>query len=139
MRNKSTQDSLLNGKKILYIDDDSINCLAVRVLCQREYEMQFDIATDPYTGIEKALKNTYDIIIIDIGLPVMNGFEVVKELEKENITCIIFYVSACSGEWIKECSEKYNLKVPVKSNNMLSKPFKREELLEKLEDLLKMQ
>ena len=44
------------------------------------------------TGLEKALAENFDLIIIDIMLPGMDGFEVITELRKKKQTPVIFFV-----------------------------------------------
>ena len=63
--------------KILIIEDeynlaDAISC----VLETKNYVVK--IETDGLTGLEEALTNTYDLIILDVMLPRKNGFEILK-------------------------------------------------------------
>lgn len=76
-------------KKILIIEDDQ----AIAEL-ERDYleinGFACDIAARGTTGLEKALAESYDLIIIDIMLPGMDGFEVISELRKKKQTPVIF-------------------------------------------------
>lgn len=44
-----------------------------------------EIRTDRESGLEEALTDIYDLIILDVMLPHKNGFEILKELKEENI------------------------------------------------------
>lgn len=76
-------------KTILIIEDDK----AIAEL-ERDYleinGFACDIAARGTTGLEKALAENYDLIIIDIMLPGMDGFEVISELRKKKQTPVIF-------------------------------------------------
>lgn len=76
-------------KQILIIEDDE----SIAEL-ERDYleinDFQCEIAERGTTGLEKALMNDYDLIIIDIMLPGMDGFSVINELRKKKQTPVIF-------------------------------------------------
>lgn len=76
-------------KKILIIEDDK----EIAEL-ERDYleinGFACEIAPRGTTGLEKALSKDYDLIIIDIMLPGMDGFEVISELRKKKQTPVIF-------------------------------------------------
>ncbi|MCI5605786.1 MAG: response regulator transcription factor [Clostridia bacterium] len=76
-------------KKILIIEDDK----EIAEL-ERDYleinDFECEIAERGTTGLDKALINDYDLIIIDIMLPGMDGFSVISELRKRKQTPVIF-------------------------------------------------
>ncbi|MCC8160322.1 MAG: response regulator transcription factor [Oscillospiraceae bacterium] len=76
-------------KKVLIIEDDS----AIAEL-ERDYleinGFECGIASCGTAGLEKALTEDFDLIIIDIMLPGMDGFEIISELRKKKQTPVIF-------------------------------------------------
>ncbi|MCD8179943.1 MAG: response regulator transcription factor [Firmicutes bacterium] len=76
-------------KKVLIIEDDS----AIAEL-ERDYleinGFECGIASRGTAGLEKALTEEFDLIIIDIMLPGMDGFEIISELRKRKQTPVIF-------------------------------------------------
>ncbi|OGC47222.1 hypothetical protein A2886_01070 [candidate division WWE3 bacterium RIFCSPHIGHO2_01_FULL_42_13] len=87
------------SKKILLIEDDAfIRDLYKAVLTKAGYELE--TAVDGQEAIEKAAKNTYDLILLDIMLPKLTGIEVLKVLRevgsKANATPV--YVLTNLGE-----------------------------------------
>jgi DNA-binding response OmpR family regulator len=70
--------------KLLYIDDNRMLVDSVKKLLNASYTI--DHCSTGYEGIECARSVHYDLILLDIGLPDMNGFEVCRELRKANIT-----------------------------------------------------
>jgi DNA-binding response OmpR family regulator len=53
-----------------------------------------DIATDGYVGKKKAEQNIYDLIILDINLPLLNGYELCQEIRKTNTKIPIIMLTA---------------------------------------------
>ena len=76
-------------KKILIIEDDTEIAELERVYLEINY-FECEIAARGTTGLEKALAEDYDLIIIDIMLPGMDGFEVISEFRKKKQTPVIF-------------------------------------------------
>jgi DNA-binding response OmpR family regulator len=67
------------GRKILVIDDD----LAIRVLLQAVLKrMKFDVqlAEDGAAGLEKLQRETYDLILLDLMMPRLNGYEFIAQI-----------------------------------------------------------
>ncbi|MCM3317589.1 response regulator transcription factor [Rummeliibacillus stabekisii] len=75
--------------RILIIEDD----ISIAEL-QRDYleinQIQADIVTDGYEGMNRALNEPFDLVVVDLMLPSMNGFEICRRIrEKKNIPLII--------------------------------------------------
>jgi len=85
-------------KKILIIDDDKLlTNLLERKLSNAGYEVI--IATNGDKGIKKIREIIPDLILLDITMPVMNGYEVIEQMSKEdNIKNIPLVVISNSGE-----------------------------------------
>lgn len=67
--------------KILIIEDDE-NILDLEKDYIEASEMHADGATDGNTGLELALNNEYDLILLDVMLPGINGFEICKKIRE---------------------------------------------------------
>jgi two-component system copper resistance phosphate regulon response regulator CusR len=78
---------------ILIIEDE--NRLA-EILQKQFAESRFnaDIANDGYVGKKMAEQNNYDLIILDINLPLLNGYELCKEIRKTNTKIPIIMLTA---------------------------------------------
>lgn len=75
--------------RILIIEDD----ISIAEL-QRDYleinQIQADIVTDGFEGMNRALNEPFDLVVVDLMLPSMNGFEICRRIrEKKNIPLII--------------------------------------------------
>lgn len=72
----------MDAKKILIIEDDAD---IMKVLKRRLEESRFAVieASDGYEGLYKYLRQRPDLIILDIMLPNLNGYEVCREIRRE--------------------------------------------------------
>lgn len=112
-------------KKILIIDDTkSIRNQVVTILSSAGYEMSD--ADGGITGIEAINKIKPDLIICDIVMPEVNGYEVLKEVRKNEVTATIPFI------FITIRSERTDLRQAMAggADDYLTKPFSREELIE---------
>ena len=77
------------SKKILIVDDER-NIRTTLKMCLSGEGYEIDTAVNGEDGLEKAEKNKYDLIFLDIKMPGINGMEVLEELRnKENNSNII--------------------------------------------------
>lgn len=111
---------------VLVIEDDpSVRTLVKAVLEKNEYSV--DIADTAESGEEHAVENSYDIIILDLGLPDGDGFDLAKDVRDQEITTPILVLSAEQETDVKiKC-----LRAGV--DDYLTKPFNTEELLARIE------
>jgi PAS domain S-box-containing protein len=74
-------DSELKNIKVLVVEDIPLNQLLMKTLLD-EFGFERDIAENGKIAIEKLKVNSYDIILMDLQMPVMNGFEATKHIRK---------------------------------------------------------
>jgi len=111
--------------KILIIEDEYNLADAISsMLKSKKYDVL--IKTDGLEGFEEALTNLYDLIILDVMLPHKNGFEILRELKKENIGAKIIMLTAKSA--IDNKLEGFN----NGADDYLTKPFHMEELIARI-------
>ena len=70
--------------KILLVDDDEF-LLDMYSTKFREAGFDIDIASSGEAALEKIRKNQYHVILLDIIMPVLDGFEVLQQMKKENL------------------------------------------------------
>lgn len=111
---------------VLVIEDDpSVRTLVKAVLEKNEY--QVDIAETAESGEEHAVDNNYDIIILDLGLPDGDGFDLCKSMRDQEITTPVLILSAEQETDVKiKC-------LRVGADDYITKPFDTEELLARIE------
>ncbi|HEY5561925.1 MAG TPA: response regulator transcription factor [Clostridiaceae bacterium] len=92
---------------------------------------QYDFATDGEEGLALAMQNIYDAIILDIMLPNMDGYEVLKKLREQGINTPVLYLTA------KDSIDDKIKGFKIGADDYLVKPFHSEELLLRLEAILR--
>lgn len=127
--------NLLKGKKILYADDDTNNILLGESIL-RKWETEFDIAHDGGEAVEYLSKKKYDIVLLDIRMPVMMGTEVVRQVRNapDNINVKTKMLAVTAN--IMESDILTYMKAGF--NGYILKPFGEEYLYNKICNLLKM-
>lgn len=112
-------------KKILIIEDDKeITDLVDINLDESEYML--DKAFDGEAGLSKARDSKYDLIILDLMLPKLDGLEVCKKLRSEDVQTPILMLTAKSEEFDKV------LGLELGADDYLTKPFSIRELLARI-------
>src|SRR5690625_3282459 len=77
-----------NKSKILVVDDEERIRRLIRMYLERE-EFLIEEAEDGKEALDLALNNDYDLILLDIMMPEMDGIQVCEELRKEKTTPVI--------------------------------------------------
>lgn len=79
--------------KILIIEDEYNLADAIKsILVEEQYDVE--INTDGEIGLDNALSGIYDLIILDVMLPHINGFEILKKIRKEKIEVKVIMLTA---------------------------------------------
>jgi len=126
---KIEKQKKLPGMKVLLVEDNDINRLyAANII--RSWNCEVDEAENGLICLEKHKKNDYDIILLDIQMPVMDGFETTISIRKsfkgpKSETPII----ALTANALKGDNEKC---LRLGMNDYISKPFLPEELFQVL-------
>ncbi|AMM93212.1 response regulator transcription factor [Peribacillus simplex] len=116
--------------KILIVDDEkSLTEGISKILEEENYDV--DIALNGYDGLELAKKGIYDVIILDIMLPEVDGFSIVKTLRKESVRTPILLLTA------KDSIKDRVMGLDLGADDYLIKPFAGPELLARIRVLLR--
>jgi len=96
-----------------------------------EESFHVEVAFDGYTGKKLAIQETYDIIILDIILPQINGLELCRMLREEKIETPILMLSALGS------TDNIVTGLKTGADDYLIKPFKFKELLARIDALIR--
>ena len=108
--------------KILIIEDEYNLADAISSMLKSQ-KYSVEIKTDGEKGLEEALTDIYDLIILDVMLPKKNGFEILKELKEEKIKSKVLMLTA------KNTIDDKMVGFNNGADDYLTKPFHMEELL----------
>ncbi|MBR3966775.1 MAG: response regulator transcription factor [Clostridia bacterium] len=113
-----------NKKKILIVEDENniAQLLAVNLMLAG---YDYDIASDGEDGLNKALTGSFDLILLDLMLPKMNGFEVCARVRKKLSTPIIMVTA-------REEEKDKILGLDTGADDYVTKPFSFSELLSRI-------
>lgn len=114
--------------KVLMVEDEKLIASAVRQVLKKENYL-IDLAYDGQDGLDQALTGQYDVIVLDILLPKMDGIAVLRELRRERVTTPVIMLTA-KGE-----TKDKILGLDSGADDYLAKPFDTEELLARIRAL----
>lgn len=116
--------------KVLLVEDDILLSEAVSQIL-RKHNYSVDVCYDGESGLDFALSGIYDIILLDIMLPIMDGVEALRQMRQEGITVPVMMLTAKS-----ELRDKVQ-GLDSGADDYLPKPFESEELLARMRALVR--
>ncbi len=116
-------------QKILIIDDDADLCRLLKNNLEPE-GYQVCIRHDGVTGLEEAQNSDYQLIILDIMLPLINGYEVLKKIREKSFVPVLM-LTAKDSEGDKVSGLRMG------ADDYLTKPFSNSEFLARVSSLLR--
>lgn len=108
--------------RILIIEDEAKIAEAIAFRLKKEHYI-VDINNDGETGLDNALTNIYDLIILDVMLPKINGFDILKEIKSNDIETKVIMLTA------KSLLEDKLYGFEEGANDYITKPFHMDELV----------
>ncbi|SDF40960.1 two component transcriptional regulator, winged helix family [Mucilaginibacter pineti] len=115
---------------ILLVEDEP-NVVSVIKRGLTEYGFEVSVAANGATGLQMALDNDFDLIILDVMLPVMDGIQVCKRIREQNKTVPIIMLTALDS------TENIVGGLDSGADDYLVKPFKIAELAARLRTLMR--
>lgn len=113
--------------KILLVDDDLRNSMLLKRFIEAEgYEVTY--ASDGRVGLELYAATNPDLILLDINMPEMNGFEMAQAVRKIDKKVIIFFLT----DRTEKADRLHGFS--LKGNDYIPKPFYPEELIAKIKE-----
>jgi DNA-binding response OmpR family regulator len=122
-------------KKILLVDNEIDITFALENALD-SYGFEVDSFNDPITALKSYRSNFYDLVILDIKMPKMDGFELYTKIREQDPKVKICFLTA--SELFYEEFRKKRLKLGEKIGEgyFIQKPIKTDDLIEKLNTLI---
>ncbi|WP_067936166.1 response regulator transcription factor [Alicyclobacillus kakegawensis] len=114
--------------RILLVEDEKRLAAALLQLF-KEHNYAADVAYDGMTGWDLASTNSYDILILDVMLPEMNGLEIVRQVRAQKLDVPILLLTA------RDAVSDRVAGLDAGADDYLVKPFANEELLARIRAL----
>ena len=117
-------------KRILLVEDEPGLVLTLRDRLSRE-GYAVETATDGERGLERATGEAFDLVLLDVMLPRLGGFDVLKELRKRNVETPVIMLTA-RGQVVDKV-----VGLKLGADDYVTKPFEMVELLARIEAKLR--
>ena len=119
----------LKGRRILLVEDNKINIMVGKQILERA-NLVVDVAFDGLMAVNMVKENDYCAVLMDIQMPIMDGYTSSIEIRKFNTTLPILALSASVFLEVKSKIEQSGM------NGFIFKPFDREDLYNRIEEVI---
>ena len=131
--NKNKEQKNLNELRVLLVDDNTINSRIVQ-LALKPLVQSVDLAYDGKEALDKFTTNTYDIILMDIEMPVVDGLTAIEKIRALESTANRYIpIIALTANAMISDKEKC---LSAGANDYISKPFQPAQLVEKIKQFI---
>ena len=121
----------MKSKKVLVVDDEPYILRSLRMILEME-GYQVETASDGLEALKRVAENKPHLILLDIMMPNMDGYEVAKHLKGDPATSDIFILILTAKGQEKDKMRSASLGV----DEHLTKPFSPNKLLERVKEIL---
>jgi PAS domain S-box-containing protein len=120
----------LKGSSVLLVEDNKVNQFLANALLT-SWKAKVDICEDGQDAIERLSEKEYDLVLMDLQMPIMDGFEAtehIRQVLKSDVPIVGLSANALNGERERSLDKGMN--------DYVSKPFQPESLYEKIHSLI---
>ena len=123
-----------NNNRIFIVDDESDTCLALERILE-ENGFKVDKFTDPFLALKNFKADFYGMLILDIKMPKMNGFELYKQIKRIDTKVKTMFLTALTElqEYAVFRKEVYP---KLGERHFVSKPIENEDLVKRVNGIL---
>ena len=113
-------------RKILLVDDELDIIISLKLFLE-ENGFEVDAYNNPSSAIANYRPGLYHIILLDIKMPQMNGFELCERIQQMDNNANVFFLTAVSDFWGYKEGKKL-----LRENHLIQKPIDGQELLKRI-------
>jgi DNA-binding NtrC family response regulator len=121
--------------KILVVDDEPDITLTLKTTLEATGFFDIDTFNEPSIALSKFRPHTYDLIVLDIRMPQMNGFELLHEIKKVDENVKVCFLTALS-ELTEYTAAIREICPTLDKNCIIKKPIENVALVEQLNQIL---
>jgi DNA-binding response OmpR family regulator len=119
--------------KILIVDDEP-DLTQVSTLALEYHGFKVDSFNDPQEALSKYAPGLYDLVILDVKMPKMSGFELYHEIKKKDNNANVCFLTASELYYEEFRKRKY---CALDRNLFIRKPIENEELVKEINKIIK--
>ncbi len=123
----------MNNNRILVVDDEP-DLTQVSTLALEYHGFKVDSFNDPQEALSKFKPGSYDLIILDIKMPKMDGFELYHEIKKKDNNAKVCFLTASELYYEEFRKKEY---CALDRNLFIQKPIDNEDLVKQINKMLK--
>jgi two-component system, OmpR family, response regulator ChvI len=125
---------ITESKKIMMVDDEPDICVTIKEVLEGN---GFKVTTfvDPILALENFKSGLYDLLILDIKMPVMNGFQLYEQLKQIDLNVKVLFLTALTD--LQEYNA-FKMEVFPKEGqrHFVQKPIENEQILERINAII---
>ncbi len=129
------KDPVTLAKNILLVDDEIDVIYAIKNILE-DNGFQVDSFNDPILALKSYKTNFYDLVILDIKMPKMDGFELYIKMREKDPKVKICFLTASEMYYEKFRKTRSEFGRIIEEECFIQKPIKSEDLIRKLEDIM---
>ena len=122
-------------KKILLVDDESDVLYTIKSILE-DNGFQVDTFNDPIISLKSYTSNYYNLVILDIKMPKMDGFELYIKIREKDPKVKICFLTASEMYYEKFRKTRSEFGRIIGEDCFIQKPIKNEDLVKKLIDIM---
>jgi DNA-binding response OmpR family regulator len=121
----------MKKKRVLLVDDES-DITAALNMALVDYGFEVDSYNDPLAALSNFKPSYYDLVILDVKMPEMNGIELYRELEKIHSQIKVCFITAAGETYYEPLTEEAEEYCRIHKDMFLQKPFSNKKLVEEI-------
>jgi DNA-binding response OmpR family regulator len=125
-------DEKIKGKRIMVVDDEPDLTLCYR-LSLEYHGFEVETFNDPRKALSNFKPDYYDLIILDIKMPGMDGFELYREIQKIDSKANVCFLTASELYYEEFRAKEYNA---LDKDLFIRKPIGNEEMIKEIDRLI---
>jgi len=118
-------DKKLKGKRVLLVEDNQMNIMVASKFLNK-WELKIEVAHNGQEGVDMVLENEYDLVLMDLQMPILDGYEATRQIRKHNKKIPIIALTASALLRVRKEVHAAGM------NDYITKPFDPEELKRKI-------
>jgi two-component system response regulator ChvI len=123
----------MDNSRILVVDDEP-DLTEVSTLALEYHGFKVDSFNDPQEALSKYKPGLYDLVILDIKMPVMDGFELYREIKKKDNNANVCFLTASELYYEEFRKAEY---CALERNLFIRKPIENDELVKEISKMIK--
>ena len=130
---KQIDNTSIKNKRVMLVEDEDDIVMLFEMILGSDAGLKIDSFTEPFAALNNFISGLYDLIMIDVSMPKMNGFELYYKIRKLDDKVKVCFLTA--GEMYDEEIRKETFP-ELDTNCFIRKPIANQDLIQRVKDIL---